>query len=86
MAIAVFGNLYLTDKTSAEVFSDVDEELVLGLAAAAGVAINNAALFDDRGPRRSGSVAGLQEVATALLAGTDTQAILEIVRGSSLER
>jgi len=40
----VFGNLYLTDKGSAEVFSDVDEELVVGLAAAAGVAIENAGL------------------------------------------
>ena len=53
----VFGNLYLTDKTTAEVFSDVDEELVVGLASAAGVAIENArlharlaevALIDDR--------------------------------------
>jgi GAF domain-containing protein len=25
----VFGNLYLTDKTTAEVFTDVDEELVV---------------------------------------------------------
>jgi two-component system, NarL family, sensor histidine kinase DevS len=40
----VFGNLYLTDKTTAEVFTDVDEELVVGLAAAAGVAIENARL------------------------------------------
>ena len=40
----VFGNLYLTDKTSAEVFTDIDEELVVGLAAAAGVAIENARL------------------------------------------
>lgn len=40
----VFGNLYLTDKKSAEVFTDVDEELVVGLAAAAGVAIENARL------------------------------------------
>jgi signal transduction histidine kinase len=40
----VFGNLYLTDKTSAEVFTDVDEELVVGLAVAAGVAIDNARL------------------------------------------
>ena len=40
----VFGNLYLTDKSSAEVFSDVDEELMVGLAAAAGVAIENARL------------------------------------------
>ena len=40
----VFGNLYLTDKTSAEVFTDIDEELVIALAAAAGVAIENARL------------------------------------------
>jgi signal transduction histidine kinase len=40
----VFGNLYLTDKTSAEVFTDIDEELVVALAGAAGVAIENARL------------------------------------------
>jgi signal transduction histidine kinase len=40
----VFGNLYLTDKQSAEVFTDVDEELTIALAAAAGVAIENARL------------------------------------------
>src|SRR5919106_1322946 len=41
---AAIGNLPLTDKTSAEVFSDVDEKLGVGLAAAAGVAIENARL------------------------------------------
>ncbi|MGE3619903.1 MAG: GAF domain-containing protein [Acidimicrobiia bacterium] len=40
----VFGNLYLTDKQGGDVFTDVDEELVVGLAAAAGVAIENARL------------------------------------------
>jgi len=40
----VFGNLYLTDKISDEVFTDVDEELVVGLAAAAGIAIEKARL------------------------------------------
>lgn len=40
----VFGNLYLTDKTTAEVFTDVDEELVIALAVAAGVAVENARL------------------------------------------
>jgi signal transduction histidine kinase len=40
----VFGNLYLTDKQSAEVFTDVDEELTVALAGAAGVAIENARL------------------------------------------
>jgi signal transduction histidine kinase len=40
----VFGNLYLTDKQSGEVFTDVDEELTVALAGAAGVAIENARL------------------------------------------
>ncbi|HVL03088.1 MAG TPA: GAF domain-containing protein, partial [Acidimicrobiales bacterium] len=40
----VFGNLYLTDKTTAEVFTDIDEELVVTLAAAAGIAVENARL------------------------------------------
>jgi signal transduction histidine kinase len=40
----VFGNLYLTDKTTAEVFSDIDEELTVALAGAAGIAIENARL------------------------------------------
>ena len=44
----MFGNLYLTDKTTAEVFTDVDEELVVALAAAAGVAIENARLHTRR--------------------------------------
>jgi signal transduction histidine kinase len=40
----VFGNLYLTDKQGADEFTSVDEELVVGLASAAGVAIENARL------------------------------------------
>jgi two-component system, NarL family, sensor histidine kinase DevS len=40
----VFGNLYLTDKESGEVFTDVDEELTIALAAAAAAAIDNARL------------------------------------------
>jgi signal transduction histidine kinase len=40
----VFGNLYLTEKAGGEVFTDVDEELAIGLAAAAGVAIENTRL------------------------------------------
>jgi signal transduction histidine kinase len=40
----VFGNLYLTDKRSADSFADADEELVVALASAAAVAIENARL------------------------------------------
>lgn len=39
----VFGHLYLTDKTTAESFSEVDEDLVVSLAAAAGAAVENVA-------------------------------------------
>jgi signal transduction histidine kinase len=40
----VFGNLYLCDKAGSEVFTDIDEELAVGLASAAGIAIENARL------------------------------------------
>ena len=40
----VFGNLYLTDKRSDEAFSEADEELLVGFATAAGIAIDNARL------------------------------------------
>jgi len=39
-----FGNLYLCDKDGGDAFTDVDQELVVTLAAAAGVAIDNARL------------------------------------------
>jgi signal transduction histidine kinase len=42
----VFGNLYLTNKTDADEFTDMDEELSVGLAAVAGVAIENARLHN----------------------------------------
>lgn len=42
----VFGNLYLTDKRSAKEFSEDDEAILVALAAAAGVAIENARLFN----------------------------------------
>jgi two-component system, NarL family, sensor histidine kinase DevS len=42
----VFGNLYFTDKLDGDVFTDVDEELVVALAAAAGLAIDNARMHE----------------------------------------
>ncbi|WP_354186557.1 GAF domain-containing protein [Arthrobacter sp. UYCu712] len=43
----VFGNLYLTEKEDGSDFTDEDEGLAVALAAAAGVAIENARLYDD---------------------------------------
>jgi signal transduction histidine kinase len=42
----VYGNLYLTDKHGGEVFTDIDEELAIALAAAAATAIEKARLHE----------------------------------------
>jgi GAF domain-containing protein len=47
----VFGNLYLTEKKGGAEFDVGDEAVVRALAAAAGVAIENARLYDE-GKRR----------------------------------
>jgi signal transduction histidine kinase len=44
---AVFGNLYLTDRVDGGPFTAEDEELVLALAATAGIAIENARLYEE---------------------------------------
>jgi GAF domain-containing protein len=61
----VFGNLYLTDKQGADEFSRDDEQLVLALANAAGVAIGNAALFAEA-RRRQDWQAAMVAMTTAL--------------------
>ncbi|GAA2467258.1 two-component system sensor histidine kinase [Terrabacter carboxydivorans] len=43
----VFGNLYLTDRVDGSDFSADDEDLVVALAASAGVAIENARLYEE---------------------------------------
>jgi signal transduction histidine kinase len=61
----VYGNLYLTDRKDGP-FSAEDEELLMSLAAAAGVAIDNARLFGDAQRRQRWALAQA-EVASALL-------------------
>ncbi|UVF77674.1 GAF domain-containing sensor histidine kinase [Gordonia mangrovi] len=43
---SVFGSIYLTEKRSAPEFTEIDETLVAVLAVAAGVAVDNARLFE----------------------------------------
>jgi signal transduction histidine kinase len=74
----VFGNLYLTDKRGAEVFTDIDEELALGLASAAGVAIENARLFGQL-RQREATLAAIHDVSSTLLAGTDERTSLQTI-------
>lgn len=63
----VYGNLYLTEPDSGA-FSAEDEELVGVLAATAGIAIENARLFD-MARRRERWSAALADVSSALLSG-----------------
>ncbi len=51
----VFGNLYLTEKNSGQPFSEDDEVLAQALAAAAGIAIDNARLYEQSQRRQAGS-------------------------------
>ncbi|MFJ4261696.1 GAF domain-containing protein [Paenarthrobacter nicotinovorans] len=63
----VFGNLYLTEKKDSQDFTRADEDLAVALAAAAGVAIQNARLFDESVRRRRWLEAGM-ELASQLIA------------------
>jgi signal transduction histidine kinase len=65
----VYGNLYLTDSVNGA-FSSDDEELAEALAATAGIAIENARLFDDSAYRARWSSA-LAETARRLMLDDD---------------
>ena len=62
----IFGNLYLADKRDAAEFGEDDEEIVVALAAAAGVAIDNARLFA-LARRRERWLAAAGEITSVLL-------------------
>ena len=49
----VFGNLYLTEKANGQPFTEDDEVLVQALAAAAGIAIDNARLYEQSQTRQA---------------------------------
>ena len=73
----VFGNLYLTDKRGAEGFSTADERIVTALAAAAGVAIDNARLYE-RSVMRERWQAAVAQMHEAVLEGADAGEVLQI--------
>jgi signal transduction histidine kinase len=74
----VFGNLYLTEKAGGDDFDADDEAIVLSLAAAAGVAIKNARLFDES-RRREQWLRASSDVTTALLSGTEPDDVLQMI-------
>jgi signal transduction histidine kinase len=74
----VFGNLYLTEKAGGGEFDEEDVRIVVALATAAGVAVENARLYDEaRSRERWLAASGL--VTTTLLSGTQPEDVLELV-------
>ena len=80
----VFGNLYLTDKVTGQPFSEDDEVLVQALAAAAGIAIDNARLYEQSRARQSW-IAATRDIATELLSGTDPATVFALIADEALK-
>jgi signal transduction histidine kinase len=80
----VFGNLYLTQKRDGSEFTAEDESVVSALGAAAGVAIENARLYDDS-RRQQRWLRASAEVTTRLLSGTDPAEVLPALNMRALE-
>lgn len=79
-----FGTLYLTDKTNGQPFSDDDEVLVQALAAAAGIAIANANLYQQAKERESW-IEATRDIATELLSGTEPATVYHLLAEEALK-
>ena len=79
----VYGNLYLTEKQGGD-FDEEDEALVQALAAAAGVAIENARLYAEA-RRQQQWLRANAEVTRRLLSGDEPRDVLELVTQQALE-
>ncbi|MER6098006.1 GAF domain-containing protein [Streptomyces sp. NPDC001728] len=80
----VFGNIYLTEKRSGGAFDADDEAVLTTLSTAAGVAIDNARLYHDS-QRRERRLEALGEITRELLAGTDTDVVLQLITQRAME-
>jgi len=78
----VFGNLYLTEKANGQPFSEDDEVLVYALAAAAGIAIDNARLYE-ASKMRQAWIEATRDIGTELLSGTDPARVFRLVADES---
>ena len=81
---AVFGNLYLTEKVGGGEFTHADEVVVEALAAAAGIAVQNADLFEQTRLRQRWLEA-TAEIRTELLAGANEKDALRLIAQRTLE-
>ncbi|MCW2784053.1 MAG: hypothetical protein JWP74_570 [Marmoricola sp.] len=74
----VFGNLYLTEKANGEDFTEQDERIVVALAAAAGVAIENARLYE-QAEQRQRWLEATAEINGLLVRSSSDQDALQVV-------
>lgn len=74
----VFGNLYLTEKVGGLAFTEDDEALVVALAASAGIAIENARLYETTHRQQQWSEA-LGEMSQVLLSGHNQRDALSLL-------
>ena len=79
----IYGNLYLTEKAGGRPFSDDDEVLVEALAAAAGIAIDNARLYEQSRAQQAW-IEATRDIATQLLAGDEPIHVLRRIASDVL--
>ena len=79
----VYGNLYLTEKQGGGPFDEEDETLVIALAAAASVAIDNARLYEEA-RRQERWLRATADVTRELLSGTEPTQVLTLVTQQAL--
>jgi signal transduction histidine kinase len=80
----VFGNLYLTEKSGGGEFTSDDEELVVALASAAAIAIDNARLFE-AAQRRQQWLEASAEISDATLGDVDQRGALSLIARKARE-
>jgi len=78
----VVGNLYLAEKEGG--FTAEDEDVVVALAAAAAVAVENAGLYGDL-QQRERWMSAAQEVSTAMLSGAEDDEALQLIARRAAE-
>ena len=80
----VFGNIYLTEKSNGEEFTADDEAILVALAASAGIAIDNARLYE-RARRQRAWVETSSELSQRLLEGSTEREAMRFLVAEAVE-